>query len=275
MGQKKPPEMPKAPEAEKASESYKAGIKTDLKYAPMLAQQEMDLRNQFAPQQANLGAKLYGEMLPKIAGANMATLNKVDPESIKGRKQLYGNVSKDLALGTSLDPQFEAQIGQYIRGAQAARGNVLGAAPAGGEALYKGEAAQKMYQQRLGNMGDFLRGPTPESHFAELAGLGGPSLQSSTVGQAGMNYLDHSAGDKGIARAEIDQKNALDAWKNTAMPRAGHNPWMGALAGAGAGASTGGQFGGAWGALGGAIIGGVEGGVGTGWGVGGSAAAGV
>jgi hypothetical protein len=91
---------------------------------------------------ANVGA--MGELEKRYRKAQ-------DPQNFKLGKRLNRQVRKDLALGTSLDPAYEAQLEQYIRGAQTARGNFLGPAAELAEGVYKGEAGLRMYQQRLAN----------------------------------------------------------------------------------------------------------------------------
>lgn len=268
MGGGGQPKIPDAPKTESASAAYKAGVKTDLKYAPLQAWQEYQLRSQYAPQYARLAGDMYATLAPRIASVNMKTLRKIDPESIDGRKALYSRVSADLARGHELDPAFASQVQQYIRGAQAARGNVLGNAPAAAEAIFEGEAAQRMYQQRLSNMGDFLRAPAPEDRFASLMGAGGPLVTAATASAASptpFQFIDSNAGQAGQAAATNAERTALDRWRFQAGLAGGgkSNPWMGALGGAASGAAAGTAIYPGIGTAIGAVVGGVGGYVAT------------
>ncbi len=252
------------------------GYKAQLKYTPKLLRAEEAARAQYEPidaqRAADIFASTYQQSQPLVAKTNLATLKQIDPESIAARKQLYGRVTEDLGRGTALDPQFAAQVQQNIRGAQAARGNVLGDAPIAAEALFEGQAGQALYQQRLDNAQNFLRAPTPEDHFGALLGGAGAGGGGSVGGGNGGNsnistYYNPEISNKlGLQ----DYQSRENAYSRLRPPS---NPWNRVLVGAAAGASTGFTFGGVYGALGGAIGGAVEGGLNTGWGVGGSAAA--
>jgi hypothetical protein len=226
------------PQGYDPEQAYEDGVKLDYKWAPLFAAQEEKLRAQYLPGRANQAAEIYKQMLPKIAGANMAALKAVDPEFVGARKKLYGNVTRDLDLGYALDPAYAAQVQEYIRGAQAARGNVLGAGPIGAEALYKGKAAVDMYQQRLGNVADFIRAPGPTDKFSGLVGAGGPAIgaASSAPTAPGFQFVDRNAGSDGVARAQQQYQNTFGAWRTgaamTAEAGPAANPWMAALGGA-------------------------------------------
>lgn len=185
--------MPKAPDY---GDEFTKGFLEQYKVTPWLAQQEMELRQKYAPQQAKLAASLYEQYLPQYAQTNMRTLKKIDPESIKGRKQLFGNVTDDLASGYKLRPELLNEIANDVRAAQTARGNYRGNAPISEEAMVTAKAREGMYQQRLANMMNFLRGPTPQDHFSKLAGAGAAPLTGSTMGAVspGYEYVEPARG---------------------------------------------------------------------------------
>ena len=205
--------------------------------APMVARQDQRIRNEMAPQQAQLASDLYAKFFPQMAATNLATLRKVDPESIDGRKALYGTVFDELQQGRGMSAETQRQITQAARGALAARGNNLGNAAALAEATNYGQAGDAALQQRIANMGNFLRGPTPESHFGELAGAAGPSISAVTTGAAspGNEYVEgpsywKTAEDNAWRQYQAQAANGkqLGAVQGAAAASQ-ENPWMAAL----------------------------------------------
>lgn len=211
---------------------------------PELLAAEQDARNQYDPQrleeqlalQEQYGARLYQDQLN--------ALHQLDPTGTALREQLGQRVSGDLAQGYELDPQLASQLQNQIRGAQVSRGNVLGNAPASAEALYQGQAAQQMYQQRLQNAGTFLGSPTPEQQL--LAVQSAQPDRSSQYANPNSGYLGQQFGLQNYSN--LLAQNAASGASQT-------NPWATALGGAASGALAGSSFGPY-----GAIIGGVAGG---------------
>lgn len=208
--------------------------------APTVARRDMQIRQQMAPQQAQLAADLYKQYLPQFAQTNMRTLQKIDPESIAGRKALYSTVLDELNAGRSMTPETTRQITQAARAALAARGNNLGNAAALAEATNYGAAADNALQQRIVNMGNFLRGPTPQSQFAELAGGAAPAIGGLMAGAVspGAQYVEgpsywRNAADAAWRQYTADAGNAEQAGRADAMAAgAQENPWLAALGGA-------------------------------------------
>ncbi|MCX6845071.1 MAG: hypothetical protein NTU84_00640 [Verrucomicrobia bacterium] len=208
--------------------------------APTVARRDMQIRQQMAPQQAQLASDLYKQYLPQFAQTNMRTLQKIDPESIAGRKALYGTVLDELQAGRSMTPETTRQITQAARGALAARGNNLGNAAALAEATNYGAAADNALQQRIVNMGNFLRGPTPQSQFAELAGGASPAIGGmlSAAVSPGAQYVEgpsywRNAADAAWRQYSAEAGNAEQAGQADAMAAgAQENPWLAALGGA-------------------------------------------
>lgn len=208
---------------------YLAGVKIDKKYAPQFAAQNYQLSSQYSPLYADMAASIYGKQAPKIAATNYSILGNIDPESIYGRKDLYSHVSHDLGLGTGIDPQLLMENEQAIRGAQAARGNVLGNAPVTAEAIYTGAARQNLYQQRLDNMRSFLAGPTPESHFSELLGGGAPAVSAGTQSVYQPYSTAASGAQSGSTVAGLKQRD-YNNFASALAPANQVNPWAAATA---------------------------------------------
>lgn len=236
--------VPAAPDYAKL---YQAGIDVFLKNQPQLLDAEQQTRHDFDPQriaaqqalQAQFGSTQYQQQLD--------ALKQLDPQSAAVRADLGKRVQDDLALGSSLSPEYSRELEQSVRGAQAARGNVLGSGPAAIESLVKGKAGQDLYQQRLTNAGSFLSGPTPEQQLLAVQGV---SPDRS------MAYVNPGAGTAGVNFGSQNYANMLAQYQLSSGPQS--NPWLRAATGAASGAVAGyaGGAGGGWGALGGAAAGG-------------------
>jgi hypothetical protein len=184
---------------------------------------------QFIEQQQALQAK-YG---PAQYASQLAALQQLDPYGTAARGQLGTQVMNDAKLGYSLDPSFETQLTSEIRGAEAARDpyGATNASPAGisAETLYKGRAAQQMYQQRLANLAAFTAQRSPVWDIGAISGVN-PQDQ--------FRLVDPNAGAKGQAIGQQNFGNALAAYQLSQ----GQNNALGGLIGTGVGAAAGGYF---------------------------------
>lgn len=236
------------PYAPNLLDTWKQGNQDQIDATPDYIQRDMELRQKYLPQQNELALDQYAKNLPKYAKINQRVLNQVDPQFVQGRNQLYQNVSRDLSYGTQLTPDFEDQLNSYVRGGQAARGNVLGAAPVSAEGMYKGDRALALYQQRIGNAQNFVNGASPESKYSQLAGLGSGAITgSNAIAQnPGYSYLQgpQNWGDK-YANLTSEQfglngpRNQANAQAASAQNAPMANPWMDAVV-AGIGSAAGG-----------------------------------
>lgn len=239
------------------NDAYKSGVANQFQWTPWFAQQEMDLRKKYAPQQADLAASTYESLLPRIAATNMRALGRVDPESITGRKQLYDTVSGELGRGREISPEMLALTEQDIRKAQTARGNFLGNAPISAEASFTAREREGEFQQRIANMMNFLRGPTPEDHFGQLAGAGGPAIAGTLAGATspGYNYVQpptnvgEQFANNRYRTWAAQSGNGTQLGNAQAAVAMAPNPWAAALS-AGLGAVSGAAGGGAIGGMG-------------------------
>ena len=122
-------------------------------FMPGFAQSRLDLENEFGPQYANM---LMGQ------------LNIAAPEFMPTYSALGAKVQEGLNLGYELGPGLEREVTQGIRGAQSARGNIMGAAPTAQEAMGVGSAALNMYNMRLGQAQNFLNSKQPTDLWGAL-----------------------------------------------------------------------------------------------------------
>jgi hypothetical protein len=153
------------------------------------------LQREQGPQHAAIANQLLGQYNPEFRqqyGAQQADINT-----------LGQNVKGELAAGYQLGPALEREVTQALRGAQTARGNILGAAPTAQEAFGRGQAALNLYQQRLGNYNqflgqqqNFLQGRNPTDVMGQMAGtyLGANYYPSQA-------YVDTGLGAQSMAAA--------------------------------------------------------------------------
>jgi hypothetical protein len=180
-----PPTPPAAPLAPDYAAAANAAIQADINNLPQLnaAALQTDQANlaQLAPLQqqnqlnsalasANTALQVQQQYGPQFNALAQQVLQQSDPTGYAARQQLANAVLQGLNQGSSLDPDFVNQLQQQIRGAQAARGNILGDAPANAENLYIGNAALGLQQQRLNNALSYVNSPTLASQYAALSG---------------------------------------------------------------------------------------------------------
>lgn len=245
------------PEVPNLNKEFLTGYSKELQFTPEALAIEHWLRGRYGHADQQAAVDLYRQYGPQYASITQQILNKADPLFNPARKQLYGTVSNDLAAGSYLTPDMQAQIEQGVRGAQTARGNVLGNAPVAAEAFTKGAAGEGLKQQRITNMENFLRGPTPTDKTGGILGPGGAALGMGLATQVnpGYSYIEgpHGWGPEFRNNAQTQYQDALQPALAQANALAGappqSNPWMSALSGglgglSGSAGGLGGLFGG-------------------------------
>jgi hypothetical protein len=305
MSSPKQQEPPKAPDPGK---TYKQGLQTWLQYLPKMIKTEEKYRgitakflgisqsefNKLGEDQKRILAQqkvqeLYG---PQQYEQQLAALKQLDPTGYALRENLGGKISGFLDQGY-VDPQQAAAyqalgrgtLGEYNRGYDigpslgreiqqgiearlASTGNWLGNAPTMASAVYRGQRAQQLYQQRLANLMGFTQLRSPEELAVAEAGAFAslPTPIQQIQGIQGVSpdrswaYMNPNAGYQG-------QQFGLQNYPNQAYgQQGGPNPWMGALAGAAGGAASGAMLGSVYpgigtaaGAIGGGLVGGIGG----------------
>jgi len=223
----------------------------------------------------------------------------LDPTQVAAYKALGQGVTADYNRGYSIDPTMQRELQQTIAARQGATGNVMGNAAAQAAAIYTGQRAQQLQQQRTANMQGYLGLQAPEQQAVqaslgfnqlaapELAAMqgasvfsqlqspeeralaeGGTYLSSPSV-MSQINQIQGVVPDRSFAYMNpnagyMGQQYGLQNYANQVYAQGNQqNPWMGALSGALSGAQTGAMFG-PYGAAGGAIIGGFGGYAGAG-----------
>jgi hypothetical protein len=109
----------------------------------------------------------YGE---GFADEALKGLEKADPKGFAARRKLAETVLGDLELGSDLSPEEESMVEDQMRGAQAARGNIMGPAASAKEVLAKSEMGQKLKQQRMSNASSYVFGSPLTAQYQTLQG---------------------------------------------------------------------------------------------------------
>jgi hypothetical protein len=280
--------QPSPPSAPNASKEYKQGIEIYLKYLPKMLRQEQQFRELYDPKrieeqqmlQALYGPTQYNQQLQALRqldpmgyamrnqlGAEIRralSRGAVDPRQAEAYRMLGQSVTGNLARGTQLDPAFQRQLQQSIRAGQSARGNIMGNAPISAEALYQGQRAQQLLQQRQGATQAFLGLQNPRERALAEAGsflsLRDPISQiagiTSVAPDRASAYVNPNAGYMGQQWGLQNYANQLGAYQ---AGGGATNPWMNALSGAASGAAAGTMYNFPYGTAIGAIGGGLTG----------------
>lgn len=133
---------------------------------------------------------------------------------------------------------MQQQDAGYMRAAQAARGNILGSAPASAESLYLGNAGQQLLGQREGAAQTYLNGANPQSQFNSLGGIGSGTLANMGVNATTPWQYDQAPTNWGPAYAAAGQQSWQDANTNALAKAQAYsaapvksNPWIASLIG--------------------------------------------
>jgi hypothetical protein len=170
-------------------------------------------------------------------------------------------VTGDYNRGYALDPTMQRQLQQSILARQSASGNYRGNAPISVGALYQGNRAQQLYQQRTQNLAGALGIQTPGEKALAQAG----SYISTTPSYlSGIQNIQGVVPDRSFAYANpgagyAGQQAAFQNYPNQYNAAMQPNPWMNALGGAAGGAAMGTQISPGYGTAIGAIAGGLGG----------------
>lgn len=174
----------------------------------------------------------FGE---RFIAQRMKELEQSDPLGTKVRKMLGEEAIKDLEAGYGLGDELRSQVQQSVRGAQAARGNILGSAAGQAEAFALGDAAIRLRQQRLANAASFLSGVTPVAQFGAISGAQQGAAAFNPMGiQQGIG-INPNAGQLGTQFA----MNSYQQQSQNAIAKAQNNPWNTVLGAVGGVAMTG------------------------------------
>lgn len=183
--------------------------KNDALLADFTGMGDVDLSRKMLEFQNESADKTAGSMLAiqqkygvDFVNQRLKELEAADPTGFKLRKTMGEKIAAELEQGSKLTPEMRAEVEQATRGAQAARGNVLGAAPAAAEAMEVGNAGYRMWQQRLANSAAFLSGTTPVAQFGQIAGGQQGAAPFAPQGVVAGANLNPNAGAQGAQFAQ-------------------------------------------------------------------------
>lgn len=252
------------PKSRDPAKDYQAGIDVYLKNLDRLLAAEDKARTDYDPSRIDRDMDLQDQFGERQAEQALGALDRYDPQWRQIRDELGSQLLGDLQDTEREEPpdlpvDLRADIENDIRGAQAARGNILGTGAGTAEALFKGKAGLDLYNFRLGlqdrenadrtrryaQAGTFLSGPTPQQQFAGIPRVGADRQAAYTMGGG-------AAGPQGVQFGQMAYQNAMQSHN------AQGNPWATALGGAASGAAAGAAFG-PYGAVIGGVVGGAAG----------------
>jgi len=125
------------------------------------ARRGLDLQEELAPRlnQLALASQLDAER------ASWDAYRETDPQRYAMRETLLGQVNEELAAGDSLTPRQIEQLEQRMRGAQASRGNILGAGAGYDEAMMIQDAGRNERDSRRATALQILQGTEDRARF--------------------------------------------------------------------------------------------------------------
>jgi hypothetical protein len=158
-----------------------------------------------------------------------------DPATEALRRDIQDKITSQVALGSQLDSEERRQYEQAARGAQTARGNIFGVAPAVEEAVTTGLAGEARLKERLGSATSFLSSGQSvtdamrrDTAFREAATLNrlGAAADFTSSGATAYNMGNRRAAEQGGALAAL-----LNASKTTTSGaftsgQTANNPYM-------------------------------------------------
>jgi len=174
---------------------------------------------------------------PQRIEQNLALLETYDPDRLRTYNAMGRSVREGMESGYDLPPALRREGQQAIRGAQVARGNVLGNAPANQEAVFSAGQAYDMYNRRLAQAGTFMEMGSPMAPDR--------SAQYTAGGNIG------NLANMGAGWGQNQFQNQLAAQQPSR--------WATGLSGAASGAAVGTAISPGWGTAIGAVAGGAAG----------------
>ena len=215
------------PPAPNLNKAYQTGVTQFEQNFPSLLNLENTTRYANDPTRVAQQQALQSQFGPTQYNQQRQALNILDPEYLAGRiglgQQLIRNAN--FASNYQLPPSEQAAVQAQVRGAQAARGNIYGGAPATAEAYALGDRGQQLYEQSIQNLGAYLGGPGTAAQVAAV---------SPVAPDRSFAYANPNAGYLGVQQSLQNYQNQLGA----SQLNGGVSPWVSALQGLGAAAAT-------------------------------------
>jgi hypothetical protein len=200
-----------------------------MRQMPILAGTQFAQDQAYIPKYSNVYMGALGTAAPQFMPTYTQLGEKVRTGLDMSQDLVGQNVISDLIAGRNLG-NLAPEIEQAIRGAQTARGNILGAAPTAQEAFGKGQAAEQLYTkrlatadalqaERLGQAQNFLQGKQPTDLWGALQ-MARPNTAVNAPVYPTQNYLAESAGLIGTAASSLASYNAASVQAQSATLQA-------------------------------------------------------
>lgn len=203
------------------------------------SREELDFLFETAHKSAEEQLAIQKEFGGQYVEQRLKELEQSDPIGHAVRQQMGEMAKADLDAGYDLDEGLRNQVTQGVRGAQAARGNILGNAPAAAEGFAVGDAAIRLRQQRLSNAASFLSGIAPVAQFGAISGAQQGASPFAPLGiQQGIGG-NPNAGAQGLSFA-ANNYNTASANARASQENSIGGTLLGAAGGIAMGALTGG-----------------------------------
>ena len=137
-----------------------------------LQQQEIDLEAQrrSADAIAAMGLDIQRRYGKEYNLEQIARIKEADPVGYEMRQELARTTLEQLAKGSELTEAQAKQAEESVRGAQAARGNVLGPANIAQEALAKFDMGQRLLTQRMHAAQSYVMGQPLTAQYGTISG---------------------------------------------------------------------------------------------------------
>jgi len=147
-------------------------------------------------------------------------IKEADPVGWELRQKLAQTTLDELSAGRELGDAASRQVEQSVRGAQASRGNVYGAANIGQEALAKFDAGQRLLTQRMSQAQAYALGTPITAQYGAISGAqqGAANFAPMQL-QQGMAQ-NPNAGGQAAQFASSNYSTYVQGMANQS------NPWM-------------------------------------------------
>jgi len=173
---------------------------------------------------------------PQRIEQNLALLETYDPDRLRTYNAMGRNVREGVESGYDLPPALRREGQQAIRGAQVARGNVLGNAPANQEAVFSAGQAYDMYNRRLAQAGTFMEMGSPMAPDRSAQYTAGGNI--SNLANMGAGWGQQQFSQQLASQQPSRWSTALAGGATGAAAGASAGPWgaaIGGVVGAGVG----------------------------------------
>jgi hypothetical protein len=237
MGGGDPPPPPAAPDYAKANrEAIEADIETLPERRKIDAQSKLglgefaglgdaDLTRSMAVGEADAAKTraqytldIQKSLGPQFVQNQTELVKQSDPLRWQANQDYVNDLLADFKRGGELDPTVAREVEQTTRGAQAARGNILGNAAAFQEAMQVGQASEARKERRKAGIQSYLGLNPVSAQFGAINQAQGPAPVNGQM-YSGIG-LNPNAGQLGTDFASKNYATAANIWSTQAQIQA-------------------------------------------------------